>query len=185
MKISHFLLALAIFSFAACGDDDGVNPNILSYDGDNQASPELAPGTHELAVQFTEDYLADRIGKKLFEIEAFLAPGALSYKLIVHGPGTESTPGGILWEQDITSNVDAQKWVITKVEPLLLITGEDLWVGVQVVHDQSAQTIGCDSGPRHDGGDWIWSEDTQTWETFLNVTTTELVNWNIRGNLQD
>ncbi len=186
MKITHFLLALALFSFAACNNDDsGTDLNLLSYDGDNFTAPPLDAGTYELAVQFTESYLADRKGKKLFEVEAFLDVGAVSYKMVVHGPGTQNTPGTIIWEKDITSNVNARNWQIVKVDPPLTITGEDLWIGVVVEHDQTAQTVGCDSGPRQNGGDWISNDAGQTWETFLQRTSTESVNWNIRGRLQD
>lgn len=187
MKLTHLLFVLAIFSFAACGDDDGTSGNLdtLSYDGDNASAPELAPGIHQLAVRFPASYLTDAVGKKLNEVEAFLAPGAVSYKLLVRDRGTSSSPGAVLFEKDITANVDVQKWVITKVDPPLEITGEDLWIAVEVDHDATAQTIGCDSGPRKEGGDWIWDSIGQNWETFLGRTGTESVNWNIRGHLQD
>jgi len=185
MKIANTFVALAILFLAACSNDSGSNSNLLSFDGDNVSAPELAVGAHELAVQFTADELSGRIGKKLTQIEAFLAPGAVSYKMVVHGPGTDVSPGPIIWEKNITSNVDSQGWIIVNLDSPIEITGEDLWLGVKVVHIQAGQTIGCDSGPRHDGGDWIWDDTSQTWETFLHQTTTELVNWNIRGHLED
>lgn len=188
MKLTHLLFVLlATFTFAACGDDDGSSGNLdtLSYDGDNNNAPALAQGIHQLAVRFPASYLTDAVGKKLHEIEAFLIPGAVSYKLLVRDKGTSSSPGAVLFEKDITANVDAQKWVIIKVDPPLEITGEDLWIAVEVEHNATAQTIGCDNGPRKEGGDWIWDSISQNWETFLGRTGTESVNWNIRGHLQD
>ncbi len=187
MKLTHFLFALAVFSFAACGDDDTSNTNldVLSYDGSNASSPQLGPGLHQLAARFPASYLSGSVGKKLDEVEIFLAPGAQTYTLLVRGQGTSTAPGPVLFEKDITASVDAQKWVITKVEPALEITGEDLWLAVEVEHNAIAQTVGCDSGPRRDGGDWIWDSLVQNWETFLGRTGTESVNWNIRGHLID
>lgn len=186
MKLTHLFFFLAIFAFAACGDDDGAtgNPNLLSYDGDNASAPELDAGKHVLAIYFPADDLKNRIGKKLHEIEIFVDQGAVSYKALVFGPGTSTSPGAVLRQIDFTATVNSRKWVILDIDPLE-ITGEDLWIGVEVVHDQTAQTIGCDSGPRQNGGDWIWGDDGQTWETFNARTGTESVNWNIRGHLQD
>ncbi len=186
MKITQFLLAFALLAFIACGDDDsGSSSNELSYDQANQSSPQLDPGTHELAVYFPSADLQSRIGKKLHEVEVFLGVGALSYEVVIHGPGTATTPGNVLWSEDVTSRVNDNNWEIIKVDPPIEITGEDIWIGVKVVHDQEAQSVGCDSGPRQDGGDWIWSDSNQTWETFLQRTSDQRVNWNIKGHLQE
>ena len=187
MKLTHLLFFLAIFSFAACGDDDGASgdPNLLSYDGDNASAPELEAGIHELAIYFPGSDLQDRIGKKLVEVEVFVDQGASSYKVKVHGPGTSRSAGVVLREVDFTSQVVSRAWKILDIDPPLEITGEDLWIGVEVVHDQTAQTVGCDSGPRRDGGDWIWDSLVNAWDTFNSKTGTESVNWNIRGHLID
>ncbi len=186
MKLSHLLFLLAFFSFAACGDDDGISgdPNLLSYDGDNASAPELEAGIHELAIYFPGSDLTNRIGKKLDEVEVFVDLGASSYKVKVHGPGTSTAPGPVLREVDFTSQVVSRAWKIIDIDPLE-ITGEDLWIAVEVVHDQTAQTVGCDSGPRKNGGDWIWDSLVNAWDTFFSKTGTESVNWNIRGHLID
>ena len=187
MKLLHFLFALALFSFAACGDDEGSSgdPFLLSYDGDNSSAPELGAGIHELAIYFPASDLKDRIGKKLDEVEIYVDLGADYYKLKIHGPGTSSSPGAIIGEVDFTSQVTSRAWKFVKLDPAIEITGEDLWIAVEVLHSQTAQTIGCDSGPRKDGGDWVWSSTVNQWETFFGRTGTESVNWNIRGHLVD
>lgn len=186
MKITKFLFFLAILSLTACGDDDGAtnNSNLLSYDGDNANAPALEVGTHILATYFPASDLQGRIGKKLTEVEVFVDQGAQSYRILVFGPDSATTPGDVLREVDFTSNVNARKWAIVDIDPLE-ITGEDLWIGVEVVHNLSIQTIGCDSGPRKNGGDWIWNSNDQVWTTFLSQTGTESINWNIRGHLVD
>ena len=183
MNLKIFAFFFALLSLGACKKDDDTDINLLSYDGPNASAPELVAGTHVLAVRFPGSDLQSRIGKKLVEIEAFVDVGATSYKAVVFGPGTATAPGPMLREVDFTSSVNTRKWAIVKLDPLE-ITGEDLWIGVKVVHDQTAQTIGCDSGPRKDNGDWIWDNIGQIWQTFLAKTGTESVNWNIRGHLE-
>ena len=180
---------MAILAFTACGDDDNptVDLNVLRYDGDNASSPALDAGTHELAVYFPASYLSDYIGKTLTQVEFYAAGGADSYKVVIHGPGTSTTPGPVIREEDVTSRVNSSNSNALYKQNLstpLEITGEDIWIGMVVVHSSTLQTIGCDSGPRKNGGDWIWSADTQQWETFQQRTGSESVNWNIRGYLE-
>ena len=186
MKITHLLFLMVLSAFAACGDDDGGSgdPNLLSYDGNNASAPELGAGIHELAIYFPAKDLQSRIGKKLHEVEVYVEQGASYYKIKIHGPGTATSPGPVIETVDFTNQVNARKWAIVDVGPIE-ITGEDLWIAVEVLHAQTAQTIGCDCGPRKDGGDWIWSSDVNQWQSFLGRTGTESVNWNIRGHLID
>ena len=185
MKITHLLFVLALFSFASCGDDDsgGSDSYLLSYDGANDSAPPLEAGIHVLAVRFPSDELKNHIGKKLIEIEAYVDVGAVSYKALVMDKGTSNSPGSTIREVDFSNNVNTRKWVIVEIDPLE-ITGEDIWIGVEVVHDQTAFTVGCDAGPRREDGDWIWDSNNNTWQSFLSLSG-DGINWNIRGHLED
>lgn len=188
MKISHllFLFSLALLT-AACGDDDGNDANVLRYDGNNQSAPALDPGQHELAVYFPASAMAEHVGKKLIEVEYYAGQAPDLLKVRIYGPGSSNEPGNIITGQDydVTSRVTGDpSWKTLILSPPLDITGEDLWIGLFVNHLVTKQSIGCDAGPRQEGGDWIWSTTTQTWETFIDRTGTESVNWNIRGVLE-
>ena len=188
MKLTHLLFFLAIFSLTACGDDDtGTgDPNQLSYENGPDTAPELGPGVHMLLARFPADYLRDRVGKKLNEIELFVDVGATSYQALVLGPNSATVPGMELARVDFTSSVNERKWYIIDDFPPIEITGEDIWIGIEVRHDQAAQTVGCDAGPRNSNGDWIWSSTTNQWETFNARSNGEAqINWNIIGNLID
>ena len=187
MKLSHLILfTLTVFAFASCGDDDAFSPvdgNILRYDGDNQSAPELEPGDHELAVRFPASVLEDVAGKKLVTIEAYVGAGPQSCKILVHENGTSTSPGNVIYEKDITSQAqNSPRWIIHQLDTPIDISGDtDIWIGVLVSHTVTNQTIGCDAGPRRDGGDWIWQSTNGTWQTFQQLTGAESVNWNIRG----
>lgn len=187
MKFYHVLFLLATAFFIACGDDDsGSTSNILKYDGENSSSPELDAGDHELAVYFPASTMAEHVGKKLIEVDFYAGFAPQVCNLVIHGPGTSTSPGNALQTLNVTNLVQGDsRWVTKILDTPIEITGEDLWIGLFVTHTETKQTIGCDAGPRQAGGDWIWSSDTQTWETFFNRTGTESVNWNIRGVLEE
>ena len=187
MKLAHLFFLLALLSLTACGDDDSGSgdPYILSYENGPDNAPALGPGTHVLLARFPSDYLQNNIGKKLNEIELYVDLGAVAYNALVLGPNSATAPGTELARIDFTNRVNDRKWYIIDLNDPIEITGEDIWIGVEVVHNQSAQTVGCDAGPRNPNGDWIWSSDSNVWQTFNARSGGEQVNWNIIGNLID
>ena len=185
MKISHFLLLFAAFFIAACGDDDPTPTpdNVLHYDGDNNSGPLLAAGEHELAVHFPATKMADYAGKKLTEVEFFVGqPLPQTCKLRVYQGGANA-PGTQVYEVVVTSGLQTLKWNKHLLAPPLDLAGEDLWISVFVVHASEQQSIGCDAGPRKDGGDWLFQSLDSAWKTYAERTS-ESVNWNIRGTVE-
>lgn len=182
MKISYFFLFLFAISIAACGDDDS-NPtpdNVLQHDGENNSGPLLAAGEHELAVHFPATTMADYVGKKLTEVEFFVGqPLPQNCKVRVYLGGA-SSPGTLAYEFDVTSGLQTVKWNTHKISTPIDLTGDDLWLGIFVVHAAEQQSIGCDAGPRNEGGDWLFSGSDSEWKSYVNRTG-ESVNWNIRG----
>ena len=185
MKISHFLLLFAALFMVACGDDD-TNPtpdNVLRLDGDNNSGPLLAAGEHELAVHFTSAKMADYAGQKLTEVEFFVGqPLPANCRVRVYRGGV-NTPGTQAYEFDVTNGLQTLKWNKHKLSTPVDLTGEDLWISVFVVHTNEQQSIGCDAGPRKDGGDWLFSGSDSQWKTY-QARTNESVNWNIRGTVE-
>lgn len=172
---------------AACGDDD-TSPtpdNILRLDGDNNSGPLLTAGEHELAVHFTAAKMADYVGKKLTEVEFFVGqPLPQNCKVRVYQGGTNS-PGTQAYEFDVTNGLQTTKWNKHKLSTPVELTGTDLWLSVFVIHAAEQQSIGCDAGPRKDGGDWLFSSSDGEWKTYFDRTPTqESVNWNIRGKVE-
>ena len=182
MKISHLFFILGIALFTACKDDDGTDPgsNVLSYDNGNVSGPLLDAGEHELAVRFPASLLSEHVGKKLTEVQVFVGNLPQTCLIKIYGEGSANTPGPKLYEGNVTNALTTLEWNNFQIAPGIEITGEVLWIGVYVEHAQQQQSIGCDSGPRQNDGDWLFSGSDLSWKTYLERTN-EAVNWNIRG----
>ena len=176
---------MAALFFAACSDDDASTPdNILRHDGENATGPLLDAGEHELAVHFSTSKMAGFSGKQLTEVEFFVGePLPQNCKVRVYKGGTAS-PTTQVYEFDVTSGLQTRRWNKHKLTAPVELAGEDLWLGIFIVHAAQQQSIGCDSGPRKNGGDWLFSASDGEWKTYFDRTPTkESVNWNIRGKV--
>ncbi len=184
MKISHFFLLFAAFFVAACSDDDNPVPdNVLRLDGENVSGPVLVTGEHELAVHFNTNIMADFAGRQLTEIEFFVGETLpANCRVRVYNGGT-SAPGTQIYEFDVTNGLQTLRWNKHILATPIDLNGGDLWLSVFVMLNSEQRPIGCDAGPRKDGGDWLFSSTDGQWRTF-QARTNESVNWNIRGTVE-
>ncbi|MCB0522016.1 MAG: hypothetical protein H6577_04100 [Lewinellaceae bacterium] len=189
MNIYKFLLLLPLFLLAACGDDNNdtckvpAADNLLHYDCPNNSGPLLEAGVHELAIRFPASQLADYAGKNLTQVEVFfgIKPAAASIKIYDGLASATPQPGAMLSNEiNVTNAIKVQEWNTYTVSPPVPIGNTDIWISVKVNHATTQQSVGCDAGPRREGGDWLFSESDQEWKTYL-ARTGEGVNWNIRG----
>lgn len=185
MKVYHFLFLLASLFFAAC-DDDSATPGqtILKYDNENATGPQLETGFHEMAVRFPAGKMAEHAGKKLTEVQFFVGNLPQDCKVKVYGQGTSTSPGTVLYEKDVTNALATGEWNKHPVSPVLTLTGEDLWLSIGFTHAGEQQSIGCDSGPNKGDSDWLWKSGDGQWKTYADRTS-ESVNWNIRGVVEE
>ncbi len=176
-----FFFALALF-ITSCGKDKDLDL-LLSYDGDNFSAPILDAGVHELGVLFPSSETNDYKDNQLIEVSWFTGPQApIRTEIIIYGPGSNNTPGTVLYTADVTSGLRLGDWNSHTLATPVTLTGEDLWIVVKVNHTISQQSVGCDSGPNVTNGDWLFSADN--WSPFT-TRTGESVNWNIRGVISE
>ncbi len=188
MKILQLLFVFALLSLASCKDDDPVLPDnqtLLHLDGNNATGPVLDPGEYEMAAFFPASEMAGHVGKKLIQIQFFAGQAPESVSVKAYGKGTANEPGATLYEADVTNGLKTPSWNNHTLATPLTITGEDMWLVVAFKHTVKQQSIGCDSGPNKAGGDWLYQSSDGDWKTFKERTTTENVNWNIRGLLEE
>lgn len=186
MKITHLFLLLGLVFLAACKDDENPTPTgatTLKYDAGNVSGPLLDAGNHELAVRFPASTMADHVGKKLTEVQVFVGNVPQSCHIKIYAAADPSTPGPKLYDGNVLSTMTAGEWNKFKITPGIDITGEDIWIGVEIQHAVNQQSIGCDSGPRKTNADWLYSESDQSWRTYQERTG-ESVNWNIRAYVE-
>ena len=189
MKKAFLILSLVFpILFIACNDDE---PEVdisadLHYDSVNFAAPELDPGTHSAGVFFPASSMQTYSGKNLEEIVFFLDDLPSSCIVQVYRNGTGNIPGQSLYSIDITTNLASNSWNFHTLETPVPLTGEDLWICLQVTHGSIIGTVGCDPGPATTNGDWILSSPENEWITLREKTADEVnINWNIRARISE
>jgi hypothetical protein len=152
--------------------DDGVNADAIGLTNG---------GTFYVAAYFPVSTMGQYSGMKLNQVEIFVYDVPTSMVLRINGQGTATTPGPLLHSQPLT-NLTGMTWHMIDLTDPVDITGEDLWIGYEVIHNSGTYPAGCDGGPAVAGfGDMISMDGT----TYVPMSELGLVhyNWNIAGYL--
>jgi hypothetical protein len=184
-NIGILLIGLMLVFSTACSDDDPqpAGDNVINYDGPNDTAPTLASGFYEFGVRFTNRELSGSVGKSITEI-SFYMYDVLPRVTVTFSPDfTISEPAEIQYSEDVT-NLTANAWNTFQLQTPFPIDGNPLWIGVKVDLPQAMQTIGCDAGPANANGDWLYSDEPPTWDTFRALNNVS-VNWNIRATISE
>jgi hypothetical protein len=151
--------------------DDGVNADAIGLS---------SGGTFYTAAYFPVSTMGQYSGMKLNQVEIFVYDVPTSMVLRINGQGTATTPGPLLHSQPLT-NLTGMTWHMIDLTDPVDITGEDLWIGYEVIHNSGTYPAGCDGGPAVAGfGDMI-SMDGTTYELMSRLGLN--YNWNIAGYL--
>lgn len=180
------LLALAIVCLASsCGDDDSAET--LRLDGNNVSAPLLDADTYQAAVRFSSSLTTPYAGFKLSEIEYYILDAPGSIRIIIYDEGNATTPGDVIYTStDLTGRIDGADWNTFTLPTPIEITGDDIWIAIEVNHPASIRTVGCDEGPAQSNGDWILASSVGQWQTLRSFTSDAVsINWNIRGILSE
>lgn len=180
MRISIYTL-FAVLLLASCGDESPIFDNTLQLDGSNSTAPIFDAGDYENAVYFSASIMEDKVDRQLREIEFFLYEAPSTLEVVVYGEGSVTRPGNVLYSAQINSNLRANNWNTHVLSNRLTLDGNPIWISVKFTNTSSQQTIGCDAGPRKNGGDHLFN-NTEGWTTFQSLSG-ESINWNIRGDL--
>ncbi|MEL6844839.1 MAG: hypothetical protein AAFP02_16645, partial [Bacteroidota bacterium] len=177
--------------FAACeGNRLDPEPVIesplvaLNYDGPVETAPNLPGGEYEAAARFDASDMATYDGGKWVEVYFYLfsRPGSATLK-IYKGTGING-PEEVVYSAAISSNLEGNSWNRHVLSTPVDIESDDYWIAVKFSTVNTAQIIGCDPGPAHPDGDWLFRGGTNTWETFRAIANGESINWNIRGVIE-
>ena len=189
MKLQRFFPTLIFFAFAlvvfsACNEDDIIeeptsNLEELALDGPNANAPALPAGTYEFAVQLYESDLRPFAGRNLTALRVYLRSAPATMRLKVY-KGGDLSPGTLLTTLNVGGNGGAGRFRDYLLPAPIEIDDSDvLWLAAEVELNSTTQTVGCDAGPRIEGGDWIFSDGS--WTSFFEFASGESINWNIRG----
>lgn len=182
-KVLYSLFIFVVF-ISACSDDDLdfiYDPGRLHYDSENFTAPFLPAGTAEAAAKFPPKILDLYEGRQIEAIQLSIYNIPEACTLLLYGDGSNDTPGPVIYEQDIRSILEENKWnTISLPSPIPIPDDGDLWIALRSIHPVSLQVIGCDPGPSKENGDWLYESGDGLWRSFLDRGGDD-INWNIRA----
>lgn len=185
MKYISLLLALSIgLTFFNCndGDDGDSNQAELFYDNGSSSAPFFNEGTHEAAVRFPRSIMSNFTEQTLDRVDFYLVNVPNNCVVKVYNEGTDQGPGLLLYEADISTTVRGRSWNTHELTESLVLTGNELWLSIEITLDERSNTIGCDIGPAVDNGDWVSADGELGWSSYRDFTDDAVdINWNIRG----
>lgn len=187
--IQIFALLLMVMAVGfGCQDDEAKDGTIyLNYDGDNDTSPALIPGTFEAAARFPAATMVDYVGYDLTEVEFYINEFPDNCEVFIRSSNGSDTPGPVLHSSgNIISEIRTQSWNTYVLPESLILDGQGIWIGVRFRQDQGERIIGCDEGePAHPNGAWLYDSNDEGWIPFYSRTAANGfpidINWNIRG----
>jgi hypothetical protein len=152
--------------------DDGINFDAIGL---------TSGGTFQVAAYFPAETMAQHVGMKLTKMEFYINDIPSYCKIKVYGQGTSISPGALLHEEIVSPA--GLSWNLFTLSIEIEITGEDLWIGYEVIHTAGGYPCGCDGGPAVAGfGDMI-SLDGVAWDPLSGYGLD--YNWNLVGYLDD
>jgi hypothetical protein len=147
--------------------DNGLNINALGLtDG----------GAFHAAVKFPASLMSQHTGLRVASVELFIFHLPASFTLKIWKEGTDNSPGELLYEHAMTPVPFSWQNIDIPVE--LLITGEDLWIGYGVSHEEGTAPAGVGPGPSAVGLGDLFSLDGVNFES-LHLEHNLNFNWNI------
>lgn len=180
MKYTLLITILLSATLLSC-EKDKLDPQILSYDGDNLSAPLFLAGDYQMAARFPVSELEQYKGKFLEEVQVYLVERPARAEIIIYGEGTPITPGSVLYSEVVTADMRSNQWNTHVLSTPVEITNQDLWIAIMVRHRDPIGTVGCDPGPAVTNGDLLLDANGN-WtnlRTFSNDAIS--INWNIRG----
>jgi hypothetical protein len=181
-NLSFIFFGLSLICFVSCNDD--LPDADLAYDSENADAPFLLAGTYQACARFTSAETSTLSGTPLSSIDYYFANLPQRAEVKVFGEGTTTSPGDELYSSNVTlaSNTG---WNTHQVAGEVEITGGDIWICLELLHDSEINTIGCDAGPADPDGDWLFSDLDNEWQSFRQRTNQNVsINWNIRANVE-
>lgn len=189
--ISLLLIIAPAFVFFGCNKDEeeeevrNYAPELpsgtvgLNHDTYNVDAPLLVAGLYEQGSRFSAADQAGMIGGRLTQIRYYVASEPVGAEVRVYRNGS-NLPEDLVYSASVTDEINRSSWNIHTLSDTLLIEDSPLWITVRFQAGFEGRFIGCDPGPAHGSGDWMWDDADGTWSRFLNRTGAS-INWNVRG----
>lgn len=146
------------------------------------------PGIFEGAIRITSDELSLYEGWVLTAVRFYhnVVDGTSethSGNIKIYDGGNSSNPGSLIVSEPY--NATGTGWKrINIFNPIALNITKDIWVSVEITHDEDEYPISTDDGPAVDGkGDWSSFDGGATWHELQEFDLD--YNWNIEAIISD
>ena len=133
-------------------------------------------GTFEASARFPSSVMIPLIGKDLTEVEIYINDLPTSCVIKIYDQGTTTTPGSLLYSEDVTSQIVGTSFNTITLAAPVSISGYDIWIGYEATHSAGLYPCGVDAGPMVTNGGFI---NAGGWTTLAAVGLN--YNWNIAG----
>lgn len=148
---------------------------------DNNAIGLTNGGTYQAAIKLTPNELGSYGGWAITQVLFYHhETGTHTGQIIVYAAGTDTTPGDIITSAPYTAS--GTGWVIVDLPSpgVLIDPNSDLWIAVEITHQQGEYPISVDNGPAVPGkGDWVYSPGAIPWAELRNLSSNLDFNWDI------
>lgn len=175
-------------------ENNGMNNNqlenqagtdVLSWDNGFFASLGIGENFNLIiTARFADTLTSQYLGYNLEQIQTFIGDLPTSMIINVFDEGTDSAAGPLLYSQDVSNLLLPNSFNTFDVDPPIQITGNDIWIGYEVAGTSSQVVIGCDFGPVHPDGDWMFDllNPASGWYHLSDYSFNN--NWVMRGYLE-
>lgn len=190
-QISWIVLFGSLLILSSCDNaaNSGAAPELesgqvyLNYDGNNLTAPSFPAGTTELSTRFPASTLASFSGQQLTQVVYYVETAPSTCAVRIYRGSDGIAPDSLIYDAITTNNNIDDSWNTHQLTSPIDIGSDDLWISIRFSNIADVRSIGCDAGPRNSNGDFVLLEG-EDWQTFLNLTGTESVNWNIRAVIE-
>lgn len=186
-------ISLLLASLAACDGTTGIDPApvieapfvSLNHDGPVQTAPTLPGGEYEAAARFDASEMVAYKDGKFVDVYFYIFNRPSSATVKIYKGSNFDGPEDVVYSAAISSSIENNSWNRHTLSAPVTIEDDDYWITVKFGITNQGQIIGCDEGPAHPDGDWLFQTLDGNWNTFRTVTSQEAdINWNIRGVIE-
>lgn len=156
----------------------------ISYDGDNQDAPVLpGDGFFEAAQRLTPDLWFGEDSARLVEVYFFVQELPETASIRIYQGSTGDAPDSLVAEVALNPRTLAStSWNSVSLPTSILLDQDDIWVAMRFSHVYDTRSLGCDPGPAHPEGDWLYDSFDNQWIPLSERTSGAIsINWNLRA----
>lgn len=194
--ITSIFLLFCMFSFSVLAQEFSVSNNEgvssdppvdlveveVHYDGPNAGNAVgAADANFIIAARFTPVELGPYVGKAFTKVRVYVRDATVGNTgtLKIYSAGTANTPGPEIYSAVVTTV--ASSWNEFTLTAPILVPNADVWFGLQATAGPAGVQFwgGCDAGPNHPQGQYIYFNNA--WSTLVGLNPALTYNWNIRA----